>query len=355
MGSTDIPLGCLMRASVIVVTYNNQGDLESCLDSILGQLGPQDELIVVDNGSTDGTPDSVRMNYLQARLVCGENTGYAGGNNRGAAQAQGAYLVFLNPDTILQAGALDALLAPLEQPGDVALTTACLVYMDRPNLINTCGNTIHYTGLTYCRGAGRSRAQYADSTEVDAVSGAAFAIRRVVFEELGGFDERFFMYVEDTDLSWRARLAGYRCLYVAQAVVKHDYRPSYSPTKAFYLDRNRHMMLLKNLSRTTYLRMLPGLLLGELVTWGFLLLKGPRYWGIKLLVYQWLWMQRGAIMKARHEGSAIRRQMDHEVVGQMTHRLEFGQLAGPELARIAELVFHPVFLIARLLFAGGRL
>ena len=343
-----------MRASVIVVAYNSQACLEPCLASILRELGPQDELIVVDNGSTDGSADLVRAQFPQARLLPGTNSGSAGGNNRGAAAARGAYLVFLNPDTVLQPGALTALLAPLEQAGEVALTTACIVYMDRTAIVNTCGNTMHYTGLTYCRGAGQPRSAYRESCEVDAVSGAAFAIRREVFEELGGFDEQFFLYVEDTDLSWRARLAGYRCLYVADAVVAHAYRPAYTPTKAFYLDRNRHLMLLKNLSRATYVRMLPGLLLAELVTWGFLLSKGPRYWGVKLRVYRWLWAQRGAIRAARRQVQARRHRADAEVVGQLTHRLAFEQFGGRWIARAAAIAMHPAFWAARLLFAGGQ-
>lgn len=340
----------MMRASVIVVGYNSHAYLPQCIESILRELGPHDELIVVDNGSTDGSAGLVAGRFPQARLLRGENAGYAGGNNRGAALARGEYLVFLNPDTVLAPGALHALLAPLEQQPDIGLTTACIVHMNQPELINTCGNTMHYTGLTYCRGAGQPRARYAESAEVDSVSGAAFAMRRALFARLGGFDERFFMYVEDTDLSWRARLAGYRCLYVAGALVMHDYRPSYSPAKAFYLDRNRHLMLLKNLSRGTYARMLPGLLLSELVTWGFMLLKGPRYWGVKPRVYRWLWNQRRAIQTARHEAQ----RNDRELVGRMTHRLDFGQLASRRLARAAALVFHPAFWAARLLLTGGR-
>jgi GT2 family glycosyltransferase len=287
------------------------------------------------------------------RLLRGANTGYAGGNNRGAATAKGDFLVFLNPDTALQPGALAALLAPLEDSrAKIGLTTAQIVHMSRPEEINTCGNTMHYTGLTYCRGAGRPRSEYAASVEVDAVSGAAFAMRRALFVELDGFDEQFFMYVEDTDLSWRARLAGYRCLYVAEAIVAHDYRPSYSPAKAFYLDRNRHMMLRKNVRRATYLRMLPGLLLGEVVTGGFLLLKGPRYWGVKPRVYRWLWEHRRVIRAAGHATQSYRRSADRELVGRMTYRLDFGQLAGRSISRLAGLAFHPAFWAARLLFAG---
>jgi GT2 family glycosyltransferase len=365
-----------MRASLIVVSYNSRADLEPCIESILRQLGSQDELIVVDNGSTDGSADLVAERFPQVRLIRGANTGYAGGNNRGAAVASGEFLVFLNPDTMLQPGALAALLSPLsahpqspavwpsttsDMPSDaqtlearhaeIGLTTARIVHMDQPELINTCGNTMHYTGLTYCRGAGRPRSEYTASVEVDAVSGAAFAMRRALFLELGGFDEQFFMYVEDSDLSWRARLAGYRCLYVAEAVVAHDYRPSYSPTKAFYLDRNRHLMLLKNLRRATYLRMLPGLLLGEVVTGGFLLLKGPRYWGVKPRVYCWLWAHRRAVRAAHLRAQSYRRAADRELVGRMAYRLDFGQLAGRTISRLAALAFHPAFWAARLLFA----
>lgn len=335
-----------MRASIIVVAYNSRSYLPACLDAVLACVGPDDEIIVVDNGSVDGSADLVAAAYPGVRLLRGANTGYAGGNNRGADLARGADLVFLNPDTCVQPGAIDALLAPLHDADNVALTTACVVYMDRPELVNTCGNTMHYTGLTYCRGAEQPRACYAASADVDAVSGAAFAIKRSVFEALGGFDEQFFMYVEDTDLSLRARLAGYRCRYVADAVVQHDYRPAFSPRKVFYLDRNRHLMLLKNLGRATYLRLLPGLLLGEVVTWGFMLLRGPRYWAVKPRVYRWLWGQRAAIAAA-WAATSPQRPAERALLRRMTHRLEFGLLANRHLAAAAAAVFHPAFWAVR--------
>lgn len=341
-----------MRASIIVVSYNNRADLGPCLDSIGVQMQSDDELIVVDNESSDGSANFVHEHYPHVRLVRSTNTGYAGGNNAGAVIAGGTYLVFLNPDTVVEPGALAALIAPLGL-NDVGLTTACIVHLARPDIVNTCGNTLHYTGLAYCRGAGRPRSEYTVPAEVDAVSGAAFAIRRDLFEALGGFDPRFFMYCEDTDLAWRGRLAGYRCLYVPEAVVRHAYLPGYTPTKAFYLDRNRHLMLLKNLDQSTYRRMLPGLLLSEIVTWGFLLIKGPRYWGVKRRVYHSLWQQRHAIAVTRQHVQQQRRRCDRTIVGCMTHRLEFGQLAPAALARFAEMVFHPAFWVARRLFTAA--
>ena len=343
-----------VRASIIVVTYNSREYLGPCLESIVDELGPDDELIVVDNGSTDGSAELVQDSYPRAHLVHSSNVGYAGGNNRGAAVARGDYLVILNPDTMLTPGALNALLAPLTWNTEIALTTGCIVHLDQPERVNACGNTVHYTGLAYCRGAGQPRAYFVTASEVDAVSGAAFAIRRSVFEELGGFDERFFMYVEDTDLSWRARLAGYHCLYVPGALIEHAYDPAYTPTKAFYLERNRHLMLLKNLSRTMYLRMLPGLLLGEIATWIFLLLRGPQYWWVKLQVYSWLWHARADVLRARHEVRVQRRRAEREIVQRFTYRLEFHQIAGRMLAWCAGFTLHPAFWMARLFFVHGR-
>lgn len=336
-----------MSASVIVVSYNSRSYLETCLSSICAQLGPADELIVVDNGSSDGSAELVAARFPAARLIRGPNTGYAGGNNRGAEAATGDYLVFLNPDTITGPGAIAALLAPLAADPSVGMTTACLVLADNPEQINTCGNTMHYTGLTYCRGAGRPRHEYATQVKVDAVSGAAFAIGRELFLRLGGFDEAFFMYVEDSDLSWRARLAGYNIRYVPEAVIVHHYTMSYSPSKAYHLERNRHLMLLKNLGRATYLRMLPALLLSELVTGGYLLLRGPRYWGVKPRAYAWLWRNRQAVRASRSRTQLLRRCSDTVVLSGTTDRLEFGLLASRWLAALAALVFNPAFRLAR--------
>ncbi|PDV99088.1 glycosyltransferase family 2 protein [Candidatus Chloroploca asiatica] len=336
-----------MSTSVIVVSYNSRPYLAACLEAICAQLGPEDELIVVDNGSSDGSVALVAAQFPSARLICGPNTGYAGGNNRGANAANGTYLVFLNPDTVVRSGALAALLAPLKHEPDVGLTTACLLLGDQPETINACGNTMHYTGLTYCRGAGQARTAYTRPADVDAISGAAFAIRRELFCALGGLDERFFMYVEDSDLSLRARIAGYRIRYVPEALVEHHYTMKYSPSKAFYLERNRHLMLLKNLHWPTYIRLLPGLLLSELVTGGYLLMRGPAYWTVKPRVYAWLWRNRWAITRSRKHVATLRRQSDETVLASMSDHLEFEQVASHWLASLSSRIFNPIYRLMR--------
>lgn len=342
----------MVNTSVIVVSFNSRAYLPNCLESIRAELGPDDELILVDCDSSDGSAEFAES-IPDVRVIRGPNLGYAGGVNLGAAAALGRYLIVLNPDTVVQPGAFAALLAPLAESDDIGLTTPCILHMQRPEMINTCGLTLHYTGLAYCRGAGRVAHEFAELADVDAVSGAAFAIRHRVFDEVGGFDAAFFMYSEDVDLSLRARLAGYRCRYVPEARILHDYRIGFSPTKAFYLERNRHMMLLKNLSRATYMRLLPGLLLGELLTWGYLLVKGPRYWGVKPKVYAWLWQRRHTFAVRRRAARKIRRCEDRSLIGRMTHRLDLRQMAGKPLAALAGAFFHPAFWIARQFIQTG--
>lgn len=343
----------MIRASIIVVVYNSQPYLAASLGSICADLGPHDELIVVDNSSTDGSAALVREYFPQAQLLVGPNGGYAGGNNRGAAHACGAFLVFLNPDTRIEPGAIDGLIKPLADPA-VGLTTACLVHMSQPELVNACGNTVHISGLTYCRGADQPRSAFALACDVDAVSGAACAIRSELFAQLDGFDQRFFMYMEDTDLSLRARLAGYSCRYTPEAVVAHDYAMNMSPRKAFYLDRNRHLLLLKNLSGPSYRRALPALLLGELLTAGFHLLKGPRYWLVKPHVYAWLLANWDHVRAARTQAKAQQPSAEEALLRGLSHRLDFGQLMSRPLARLAGWLFHPPFRMAHLLLSGGR-
>ena len=191
-----------MRASVIIVSYNSREDLKRCLPSLLPSLGAQDEVIVVDNASSDGSAGWLAQSYPQIHLVNSpDNLGFAGGNNLGAHYANGRYLAFLNPDTVVEPGWLEALIAALESHPEAGLATSKILLLSDPERINTCGNDVHISGITLCRGMGLLRQSFSSQEEVSAASGAAFVIRKDVFEALDGFDERFFMYMEDTDLS----------------------------------------------------------------------------------------------------------------------------------------------------------
>jgi len=334
------------EASIVIVNYNGLDDLTACLRSLETDNHGRYDVIIVDNGSTDGSATYVRENHVDVEVVENDgNLGFGRGSNVGAHQARGRYLAFLNPDTVVEPGWLDALIGALTDYPEAGLATSKIVLRDDPKRINTCGNQVHCTGLTLCRGMGACRSQFGAYAWVDAVSGAAFAISRATFRSLGGFDESFFLYMEDTDLSWRARLAGYRCLYVPDSVVHHDYTLRFGPRKTYYQERNRYVMLLKNLQWRSLLVLIPALLLGEAVTWGFVLLRDRQRVMNKLRAYGWVVKHWGSIMEARRKVQALRRVPDRELIGSCTHRLAFEQTGGGFVARIAHWIFDPLFFL----------
>lgn len=336
------------RASIVIVNYNGREDLARCLRSLAQAGHADDEIIVVDNASTDGSAAMVEAQFPQARLLRSpRNLGFGDGNNLGAGHARGAYLAFLNPDTEVAPGWLDALLAALTETPGAGLATPKILLREDPQRINTCGNDLHLSGLALCRGLGQGRDELADRTAVGAVSGAAFAMRRELFYRLGGFDGSFFLYMEDTDLSWRARLAGYTCLYVPESVVYHRYALRFGPDKTYYQERNRYLMLLKGLRWPSLLLLLPALLLAEVVTWGYILLDDRPRWRNKLRAYGYILRHWPAIMAERRRVQAGRGATDRTLLRQTTHRLAYEQTGASLAATLAHGVFDPLFLLFR--------
>ena len=211
--------------SVIIVNYNGARWLDTCLPALISTAPPNTEVIVVDNASSDESREMLQR-YADANpalrvLALDENRGFAGGNNAGARIARAELLAFLNNDTRVHAGWLEALRAPLQRDAAIGFTTARLVYMHDPSIIDSAGDGWTRWGGAFKRGHGRAAEAYGTPGEVFGACGAAFLIRRALFDELGGFDEDFFLAFEDVDLSYRARLLGHRCVYVPDAIVEH--------------------------------------------------------------------------------------------------------------------------------------
>lgn len=345
-GAGVVPAREPALVSVVIVVYNARRHLSRCVGAVLAQSYPRVEILVVDNASSDGSADEVaaRFPQPQVRLVrAGRNLGYAGGNNLGFAHARGDYVAVLNPDTEVESTWLAALVEALEADPAAGLATSKILLFDRRDRINTCGNDVHYTGLAFCRGLGCPATAFTAATTVPAVSGAAFLIRRDLLLWLGGFDERFFLYLEDTDLSWRAALAGFACLFVPDSVVYHHYAVRIDPPKTFYLERNRYLLLLQNCRWATLLLLLPALLLTEVLIWGYVLLRGRAHIGAKLGAYRWLLGRRRQIVRSRRRVQRLRRAGDRSVLRRLDYRLAFDQVAPRPIRAPLRLLFDAPF------------
>ncbi|MBV6437529.1 MAG: hypothetical protein AELANPGJ_02815 [Anaerolineae bacterium] len=332
------------RVSVILVNYNAGSYVGPCLASVFDSAYPDIEVIVVDNQSTDGSADCVAEQFPSAKLIrAGANLGFSGGCNLGAQQASGEILAFLNLDTVVSPDWLAPLVDVLERDPHAGMATPKIVLLNDPALVNTYGNDVHFTGFGYLRAWQEPASGLTHTQEVAAISGAAFIMRAETFRELGGFDELFFpAYAEDADLSWRARIAGYRLYAVPQSVIRHDYRLHFSPAKFEFLERNRLQMLFKNYRWPTLVVLTPALMLAEVVGWGFAAVSGRRYWSAKLRGYGWIIRHWRTLMQHRRTVQGTRKAPDRDILFQHIHRLGFKQV-GTGAALIAERIFNPLF------------
>jgi GT2 family glycosyltransferase len=331
------------RVSTIVVTYNGRRHIGPCLFSLLATADDAREIVVVDNASTDDTADFVHQEFTSVRLISlGENMGYGGANNDGVAATRSDYVAVVNQDVVSVNDWIARSVAALEADPGAALATPKILRQGTPSRVNACGNAPHYAGITVCRGYGQPSERFDRQEEVAAVSGAAFVIRRSVFEALGGFDPLFFLYLEDTDLSLRAALAGYRCLLVPDGVVLHEFEPRFSPEKVAFLERNRHAMLLKLYCWRTLLALAPALLLTEALVAGYCILRGPRCSMAKLRAYGWVLTRLPLILRRRRQAQALRRVSDRLLLARCTATVDLDELES-RLVRTVGALINPLF------------
>lgn len=250
------------EVSIVIVTWDGRQHLEACLTAVAAQRDVDAETILVDNASTDGTSEYVQARFPWVRIVAlDRNHGFAGGNNAGARQARGRYLAFLNNDTVADPGWLRALRSGLDEPGGIALATSRVVYMHDPAIVDSAGDGMTRWGGAFKRHHGGPAGEAAESREVFGACGAAFMIPKAVFDEIGGFDEDFFVSHEDVDLSYRAQLRGYRCRYVADSIVRHRGGSTLgraSRMAIFHGQRNLEWVYVQNTPLPLLVRTLPG-------------------------------------------------------------------------------------------------
>ena len=208
--------------SVIVLNYNGKGFLDGCLTSLASQTYSDFEVIVVDNGSRDGSPEYIEENYPWVRLgKNNEDLGFAGGTNAGIRAAKGEFILTLNNDSRADSRFIEELIKPMADP-EVGVCAAKMLFPD--GRINSAGICISRSGAAWDRGMFEpDRGQYEFVEEVFGACAGAALYRREMLDEIGLFDEDFFLYLEDVGLAFRARLAGWKCIYVPGARVIHHH------------------------------------------------------------------------------------------------------------------------------------
>lgn len=327
--------------SVIVVCTNEKQHLPVCLASLHRQTHPNVEVIVVDNGSIDGSREYIESAHPWVRIhSAGADLGYARANNAGFSVAGGDYLVVLNPDTEVDPDFVTGLVEAIELTGAGLATSRICFFGDR-GVINACGNEVHLTGMGYCRGLGEPVESFDSDAQVASISGCAFMIRRDVLAHIGGFDDDYFMYTEDTDLSIRANAAGYPIVFAPRSIVYHKYSLKMTPGKFFLLERNRRQTLIKNLRWKTLVALLPVIWMTGALMWVYAIIHGPEYLRAKFRAHTWIYRNWSLILAKRRRTQTLRKVGDREVLRLLSSTLPADQVIGPGLfGRLAGLTMN---------------
>jgi GT2 family glycosyltransferase len=209
--------------AVVIPTWNGRELLEAALRSLAGQTFREFQVVIVDNGSTDGTADYVRTAHRGVELVALEgNRGFAAAVNAGVGATDAEYVALLNNDMELDPEWLASLVAALDDDPGAGSAASKLRMLREPGLLDGAGDLVTWYGATWRRGHGEpDRGQYDEPGVVASPCAGAALYRRRALEEVGAFDERFFAYLEDADWGLRAQLAGWPCLWVPSAVAYH--------------------------------------------------------------------------------------------------------------------------------------
>ena len=253
--------------SVIIPNWNGVKFLPACLNSLRAQTYRHFEVLVVDNASSDESVSLIQRDYPEVRLIAlTENRGFTGAVNAGIAQAKGSLVALLNQDAEADPRWLEEMAYAANAHPEAGAIACKIMLFDQRDRFHSAGDDYRLDGIPINRGVWqKDEGQYDDKTEVFAACGGAAAYRRRVLDEVGWFDESFFMYCDDIDLAWRQQLAGWHTVFAPRAIVFHYLSASGGGvTASYYTGRNTIYVIVKNVPGPLLRKYWPAMLAAQL-------------------------------------------------------------------------------------------
>ena len=269
----------MAEVTVVIPNYNGIGYLKDCLDTLREQTYRDYEVLLVDNGSGDGSLAFAEEHYPWVKVLpLDRNYGFCGAVNAGIRAAQTPYVFLLNNDTKLHPDCIEELMIMMHSHPNCFSCSARMIKMSEPDRLDDAGDYYCALGWAYALGKDRPCAKYLKPRKVFAACGGASMYRRQVFERIGMFDEAHFAYLEDIDVGYRAQIYGYENWYCPKAVVWHVGSATsgsrYNEFKIRHSSRNNIYMIYKNMPLLQIILNFPLLLIGFLIKWLFFIRKG---------------------------------------------------------------------------------
>jgi len=263
--------------SVIVLNYNAGELLLNCIESVKKSAYKNLEIILVDNISTDKSQKICKEKYPDIKLIQNnENFGYCEGNNIGIREAEGDYIIILNPDTIVESNWIEELISAYNKFGE-GLYQPKHLSLNEKTVYMSAGNMLNIFGFGYAREKGnKDENQFNEIEEIGYASGTCLFTSSAVLKKVGLFDPFIFLYHDDLDLGWRASQLGIKSYYVPTSLIYHaeSYSLKWNAEKFYWLERNRKYCILTHYSKQTYSKIFPTLLAVDFFVWMFYLTKG---------------------------------------------------------------------------------
>jgi GT2 family glycosyltransferase len=274
--------------SVIVVNWNGKKFIAECLDGLRKQTYKDHSIVLVDNGSNDGSLELVHRKYPEVKTIpLAENLGFAVANNRAIQSIGTQYVALLNNDAVPQPGWLENLLKALEMNPAAGMAASKMLLYDRPDTIDRAGDIYTTAATALLNGRGQPSNNFNNPAWVFGACAGAAVYRKRLLDDIGLFDEDFFLLYEDVDLSFRAQLRGYRCIYVPDAIVYHKASSSIgddSPISVYYSHRNLEWVYIHNMPGSLIKKTILNHLVYNLAAFFFFVAKGR---GAEFIIAKW--------------------------------------------------------------------
>lgn len=317
---------------IIIIGFNNKKDVSKCIQSIRGSGYKKIKICLVDNNSIDKTALIIHKKYPEVVIIVNsKNYGFGTANNIGiktAIQAKADYILFLNADTEIDKNCLNNLIKVSKGQKIVQPLIYLKINGRRTKLINTAGTDLHYLGFSYCSHYRKKANSYLKGA-IATASGAAMLIPTKIFQKIGFFDEHFFMYFEDVDLGWRARLFNQQIALAPEARVWHKYEFGRTKEKFYFAERNRLLFILKNYELKTIIKILPIGFLTEIAIC-FYALKN-RWLSQKLKSYLVILSRLVYVLRQRNEIQTKRIKTDRDLFSFFIREISFKEVPVPGL------------------------
>lgn len=353
----------MKKVGIILVNYKDYAEkfLSECRDSLRKQTYKNFVVYIVDNASSPETVAYLHKEFPEAVIIPRKDGNYAAANNAGIERASSdgsEYLVIVNMDVKLDPLWLEELVIAFESQENVAFAQSLLLLYpttkeewENPK-INSLGNLNNFLGFGFTKGyqVPVKDVSLFDTLEIKGyASGCSFITSREVIEKIGGYDEEYYMYHDDLEMSWRAKLAGYKIILVPKSIVYHKYEFARSVRMLYYMERNRFLAILSYYRWPTLILFMPALIFMELGMWMYSILNG---WFFTKVKVEWYFNQPKTwkhIFEVRKKIREIRKISDKEILKNFWGKVEFQEIANPLLKYIANPILNTYFKLIRYL------